>query len=122
MRGVNETHIARVLAKHDVIDAPSAWIALARRVLRGWEDMHGVRFPDGSDVSLNVGHRLERSVRMEWEAVGGDNAFRWGRRQSSRRTLTILAQCLGLPAKWRNDDQPCTLHTIEIEIEIAGAL
>ena len=104
MRRVSDAHIARVLAKHKVIDDPSAWMSLARRVLKGWEEMHGARFPDGSDVSLNVGQRLERSVRAEWEAVGGENAFIWGRRQSSRRTLTILAQCLRLPQKWRNAD------------------
>jgi len=113
MREVTAAHVERVLTKNGVKGRPHVWLSLANRVLRGWEGLHGARFPDGGDAA-DVGHRLALSVDAEWEAVGGDAAFTGRRDRRSRRTLSVLAQCLGLPRKWRiSHSQECRIRRRE---------
>lgn len=108
MRDVTEAQVASIISKNGVKGDVYAWTALANRVLSGWESLHGAKFPDGQQPREHVGHRLAISVQAEWESIGGDEAFKGRRRSTSRRTLSILAKCLGLPLHWRNSDsQTC---------------
>ena len=123
MREVTAAHVARVLAQNNVKGDAEAWLQLANRILRGWEGLHDAKFPDGRDTA-DVGHRLALSVSAEWEAIGGDAAFKGPRRRTSRRTLSVLAQCLGLPRKWRmSHSQECRIRQrAHQHVSVAGTM